>query len=83
MTEKNEGMPDRFPNLSASTTATKELADEDSYSTNFKVKKFTKETTFKAELKSVQRSIAMQQQTLNKILNILESILTIKRLGGI
>ncbi len=45
MNEKEKaGMPDRFPNLSAHTTATKELADDDNNSTNFKVKKFAKET---------------------------------------
>jgi hypothetical protein len=45
MNEKEKaGMPDRFPNLSAHTTATKGIVDEDNNSTNFKVKKFAKET---------------------------------------
>ena len=40
MTKKKGEMSDRFPNLSAPTTATtKEIADEDSISSNFKVKK--------------------------------------------
>lgn len=44
MTEKKEGMPDRFPNLSASTTAAEVIAKEDINSTIVKVKRFTKKT---------------------------------------
>jgi hypothetical protein len=48
MTEKKGRLSDMFPNLSAPTaTATKEIADEDINSTNYKVKKFTKETKAK------------------------------------
>jgi hypothetical protein len=45
MTKKKGGMSDLFPNLSApTTTAIEEIADEDINSTNYKDKKFTKET---------------------------------------
>ena len=49
MIEKTVGISDRFPNLSAPTTAT-EIQDGDKNSTNFKVKNFTLETIENKEL---------------------------------
>jgi valyl-tRNA synthetase len=65
---------------SQSLPAAETLDGYDKISTKFKVKNFLEETNNKddnitrEELKSVQKSIAMQQQTLNKILNLLKSL---------
>ena len=72
MIEKRVGISDRFPNLSAPTTTTEEITDEDNSSTKFKVKNFTSETNnedniTREELKSVQKSIALFKQDLRKI----------------
>ena len=68
MTENFDGLPDH-PKFHSTTKQ-----DEDNNSTNFQVKKFTKETNIqREELKSIQKSIAIQQQTLYKILNVLMS----------
>lgn len=45
-----------------------------------------KNTSIREEIKSLQKSIALQQQTLNKILNLLESLRAITNLryiGGL
>ena len=75
MIEKTVGISDRFPNLSAHTTAT-EIQDEtdDKNSTYSKVKNFTSETNndddiTREELKSVQKSIALLKQDIRKILH--------------
>ena len=84
MIEKTVGISDRFPNLSAPTTATEEITDEDNSSTNFKVKNFTSETNnedniTREEVKSVQKSIALFKQDIRKIFR--EELILLK--GGI
>ena len=49
---------------------------------HYRTNKFINNSFPEEELKSIQRSIAKQQQTLNKILNTIESIKSIKLLGG-
>lgn len=38
-------------------------------------------TSLSGELKSIQRSIALQQQTLTKIVNLVESLAALRRLS--
>ena len=83
MTEKKEGMPDMFPNLSAPTTVREEKADEDNNYKTFKVKNFTSETNDKNvatavlnilidENKSTQKSIALLNRNIHELLVLLK-----------